>query len=131
MRLWTHVSGTRARREGTIVMAEPVAVRVASHYPVTGRSLSRKRGVRYRLAKGWMAARKIPILPIAIIALFVIFAVFAPLLAPYDPTQISLPQKLKPPFLFEGGATAHLLGTDTLGRDVLSRLIWGARISLM
>jgi len=70
-------------------------------------------------------------LPTAIIAMFVIFAVFAPQLAPYDPTQISLTQKLKPPFFVEGGSTAHLLGTDNLGRDVLSRLIWGARVSLI
>ena len=112
-------------------MAEPVAFRVAAHYPITGRSLSGKRGARHRFAKSWMAARKIPILPIAVIGLFVIFAIFAQQLAPYDPTQISLPQKLKPPFLFAGGDIAHLLGTDTLGRDVLSRLIWGARVSLM
>jgi peptide/nickel transport system permease protein len=69
-------------------------------------------------------------LPSAIILLFVLFALFAPQLSPYDPTQIALPQKLKPPFLFEGGTTAHLLGTDNLGRDVLSRLIWGSRVSL-
>src|SRR5207302_615899 len=50
-------------------------------------------------------------------------------LAPYDPTRIALPQKLTPPF-FVGGNTAYVLGTDALGRDVLSRLIWGARVSL-
>jgi peptide/nickel transport system permease protein len=76
-------------------------------------------------------ARKMPLLPTAIIGLFVIFAVFAPLLAPYDPTRIALPRKLLPPLFFDGGNTAYLLGTDALGRDVLSRLIWGARISLM
>jgi peptide/nickel transport system permease protein len=62
--------------------------------------------------------------------MFVIFAVFAPLVSPYDPTQIALVQKLKPPFFMEGGSTAHLLGTDNLGRDVLARLIWGSRVSL-
>jgi peptide/nickel transport system permease protein len=67
---------------------------------------------------------------VAIIGLFVSFAVFAPLLAPYDPTRIALPQKLMPPFFIPGGNTAHLLGTDNLGRDILSRLIWGARVSL-
>jgi peptide/nickel transport system permease protein len=69
-------------------------------------------------------------LPTAIITLFVVFAVFAPLLAPYDPTRIALPQKLTPPFFVSGGSPAYVLGTDALGRDVLSRLIWGARISL-
>ena len=66
----------------------------------------------------------------AVIGLFVMFAIFAPLLAPYDPTRIALPQKLTPPLFVAGGNTAYVLGTDALGRDVLSRLIWGARISL-
>src|SRR5687768_1305097 len=66
----------------------------------------------------------------AIIASFVAFAVFAPLVAPYDPTRIALPQKLTPPSFFPDGNPAYLLGTDSLGRDVLSRLIWGARVSL-
>jgi peptide/nickel transport system permease protein len=74
--------------------------------------------------------RRIPVVPLAIIGLFVLFAAFAPLLAPYDPTRIALPQKLTPPFFVAGGNPAYLLGTDSLGRDVLSRLIWGARISL-
>ena len=69
-------------------------------------------------------------MPTALIVLFVVFAVFAPLLAPYDPTRIALPQKLTPPVIFQGGNPAYLLGTDSLGRDVLSRLIWGARVSL-
>jgi peptide/nickel transport system permease protein len=80
--------------------------------------------------RAWRTIRKVPILPLAVILLFVIFAVFAPLLAPYDPTRIALPQKLTPPFLAPGGNPAYLLGTDSLGRDVLSRLIWGARVSL-
>ena len=71
-----------------------------------------------------------PLLPTALIALFVILAVFAPFLAPYDPTRIALPQKLTPPFIFQGGNPAYLLGTDNLGRDILSRLIWGTRVSL-
>lgn len=71
-----------------------------------------------------------PLLPTALIALFVILAVFAPLLAPYDPTRIALPQKLTPPVILQGGNPAYLLGTDNLGRDILSRLIWGTRVSL-
>ena len=69
-------------------------------------------------------------LPVAVIGLFVVFAIFAPLLAPYDPTRIALPQKLVPPLFLAGGNSAYVLGTDALGRDVLSRLIWGARVSL-
>jgi peptide/nickel transport system permease protein len=57
-------------------------------------------------------------------------AVFAPLIAPYDPTVQSLRARLVPPVWQAGGMWAHLLGTDHLGRDVLSRIIHGARISL-
>jgi ABC-type dipeptide/oligopeptide/nickel transport system permease subunit len=81
-------------------------------------------------AAAWKIARKVPLLPTAVIGLFVSFAIFAPLLAPYDPTRIALPQKLLPPFFVEGGNPAYILGTDNLGRDVLSRFIWGARVSL-
>jgi peptide/nickel transport system permease protein len=52
-------------------------------------------------------------------------AILAPWLAPYDPNSIDLKQVLMPP------SPAHLLGTDTLGRDVLSRIIFGARVSLL
>jgi peptide/nickel transport system permease protein len=52
-------------------------------------------------------------------------AVAAPLVSPYDPDHVDLPLRMKPP-----GTTGHLLGTDIYGRDLLSRLIWGGRISL-
>jgi peptide/nickel transport system permease protein len=52
-------------------------------------------------------------------------AIFAPWLAPYEPTEIHLDRILAPP------SPAHLFGTDQLGRDILSRMIWGSRISLM
>ena len=61
---------------------------------------------------------------ILVLGLFTV-AVLAPWLAPYDPTLINLQEVLRPP------SVAHLLGTDTLGRDVLSRVIYGARISLL
>ncbi len=64
-----------------------------------------------------------------IIALIVV-AVFAPLIAPYDPTLGSLGDRLKPPVWEKGGSPAHLLGTDLLGRDMLSRMLHGARTSL-
>src|SRR3989304_7761356 len=60
---------------------------------------------------------------IIVLTLFVA-AIFAPLLSPYDPNHINVKHILEPP-----GRT-HLLGTDDLGRDILSRMIWGARISL-
>src|SRR5579859_2233173 len=106
-----------------------MATPVATAY-VPPRSFAASGGARYRLIKVWREARRIPLLPSAVIVMFVIFAVFAPLVSPYDPTQIALVQKLKPPFFIEGGGIAHLLGTDNLGRDVLARLIWGSRVSL-
>ena len=69
------------------------------------------------------------LIPAVVLSLLVIMAIFAPLLSPYDPLQTSLSARLQPP-AFAGGTTAHLLGTDKLGRDVLSRIIYGPRVSL-
>ena len=60
-----------------------------------------------------------------IVALLFVIAVIAPLIAPYEPTDINLQKILSPP------SKEHLFGTDQLGRDVLSRMIYGSRISLM
>ena len=59
------------------------------------------------------------------VAVFVLFAVFAPWIAPKDPASIDLPLRL------QGPSTAHWFGTDELGRDILSRVIYGARISML
>lgn len=68
----------------------------------------------------------------ATIAFIVIFvAATAPLISPHSYYQLSLPQKLRPPFWQEGGSLEYPLGTDSLGRDILSRMIGGARISLV
>jgi len=65
-----------------------------------------------------------------IITLFALAAVFAPVISPHNPIENALYDQLKPPVWDEGGATKNLLGTDDLGRDILSRLIYGARVSL-
>lgn len=72
-------------------------------------------------------------LMLGIVLLGVIFAmaIFAPLLAPFDPYDQDLSRRLIPPFWSPKANPAHLLGTDNLGRDYLSRLIYGARISLL
>jgi peptide/nickel transport system permease protein len=78
-------------------------------------------------------ARRIPwpIVPfIAILVLLVAVAVFAPLVSPHDPNQQNLLARLKPPGFVSRGVT-YLLGSDELGRDVLSRVIYGARVSLL
>ena len=66
-----------------------------------------------------------------IVVLIIIMALFAPFLAPHDPYQQDLLNRLIPPVWDSRGSSEHLLGTDHLGRDYLSRLIYGARISLL
>ena len=98
-----------------------------------------------RTASGiWRAlgtARRYPVFPVSILLLvLVIPAVFADWVAPHDPVVGSLSGRLAPPFWVEaqgegifatpGGTTEHLLGTDKQGRDILSRIIYGARVSL-
>src|SRR5215204_3472876 len=77
------------------------------------------------------ARRRAPWIPIAIITVMLAMALFAPLLAPYSPIDQTLRDKLIPPFWVEGGDMRYLLGTDAFGRDILSRLIYGARVRLM
>jgi peptide/nickel transport system permease protein len=61
----------------------------------------------------------------ALVTIFIILAIFAPLISPQDPAHIDLPARLSPP------SSAHWCGTDELGRDILSRLIYGSRISIL
>jgi peptide/nickel transport system permease protein len=65
-----------------------------------------------------------------LLAVLALVALFAPLIAPHDPFVQNLALRLKPPFWHEGAEPGYWLGTDQLGRDYLSRLIYGARISL-
>lgn len=67
---------------------------------------------------------------LAVVIVVALVAIFAPLLAPYDPFAQNLSLRLAPPFWHENASPEHLLGTDQLGRDYLSRLIYGARISM-
>jgi peptide/nickel transport system permease protein len=69
------------------------------------------------------------LIPLAVVVGYVIVALAAPLVAPHDPNQTNLATRLLPPFSSAGGGR-YLLGTDDLGRDVLSRVIYGARVSL-
>ncbi|GBE15624.1 MAG TPA: hypothetical protein ENH32_00965 [Proteobacteria bacterium] len=71
------------------------------------------------------------VLGLVLITLFVLAALFAPVLSPHDPIENSLYDQLKPPIWQQGGSSENLLGTDDLGRDILSRIIFGARVSLM
>ena len=77
-------------------------------------------------------ARQLPVLPLAILVPFVLIALCADWIAPYDPTEPIPGAKIfEPPFWMQGGSTHALLGTDFQARDLLSRLIFGARVSLI
>jgi peptide/nickel transport system permease protein len=67
---------------------------------------------------------------LGVLTLVVIIAISAPWLAPHDPTLIDVVERLKPPMWAPDGSEEYVLGTDPLGRDVLSRLIYGSRVSL-
>jgi peptide/nickel transport system permease protein len=73
----------------------------------------------------------VPIIPCTILGIIAFTAVFADLLAPHDPQFGNLTARFHPPAWQAGGSMEHIFGTDHLGRDVLSRLIFGARVSLV
>lgn len=76
---------------------------------------------------GWLRLRRNPLAMagLVIIGLLLVIAAFAPWLAPHDPIAQNLQNRLQPP-----GTAGHLLGTDDFGRDILSRILYGARITL-
>src|SRR5579864_9334761 len=83
-----------------------------------------ERAARFRLDD-------LPIVPSLIFVVIAFVAIFANQLAPHNPEVGILGARFRPPFWEAGGSTKYLLGTDQLGRDVLSRLIFGARVSMV
>jgi peptide/nickel transport system permease protein len=88
--------------------------------------VSRKTEQRIKLK---MLYRRTPKIPATIILLLFICSVFSGWIAPHDPTEQELTNAFKPPFWMKDGSLTHFLGTDSLGRDLFSRIIYGARIS--
>jgi ABC-type dipeptide/oligopeptide/nickel transport system permease subunit len=76
------------------------------------------------------AANRLAMACALIVVLFAVMAVFAPWIAPHDPNETDLFRRLQPPAWIAGGEWSFLLGCDALGRDILSRIIYGARISI-
>jgi len=66
-----------------------------------------------------------------IFVLIVLSALLAPVISPHDPLSVDIRHRMAPPAWMEGGTREHLLGTDQIGRDLLSRVIWGGRVSLV
>ena len=85
----------------------------------------------WRLLAGRMLGHKGVVIGGAILILVILAALFAPLLAQHGPFQQSLADRLQPPFWMRGGSAGYILGTDHLGRDYFSRLLYGARVSLL
>ncbi|OGN90940.1 MAG: peptide ABC transporter permease [Chloroflexi bacterium RBG_13_46_14] len=75
--------------------------------------------------------RRYPVIPTLCLLPVVVCGLFGPLFYPHDPTLMNLEGALKPPVFLSGGNFSYLLGTDHMGRDLFSRLIEGARISLI
>ena len=75
--------------------------------------------------------KRVPKMAAAIIVLLLACAFFSPLIAPHDPIEQDLIKALRPPFWQPGGSLEYILGTDNLGRDILSRIVYGARISVI
>lgn len=74
---------------------------------------------------------RLAVAALAVLAIMLLLAVLAPLIAPYNPNSQDLLLRLRPPVWQSGGSGAHPLGTDQLGRDMLSRVIYGTRVSLL
>ena len=77
------------------------------------------------------STRRMPLFPLAILAALIFSAAFADIIAPHDPLKVELINALQPPVYHEGGSMDHILGTDELGRDILSRLMFGGRVSIL
>ncbi len=85
----------------------------------------------FEKARALFAENRVVQLCLGVFALIILAALAAPVLPLADPTQQDLAQTLKPPFWMEGSSPQHVLGTDYLGRDLLSRMVWGSRVSLV
>jgi peptide/nickel transport system permease protein len=85
--------------------------------------------VAWRLAS--FRSEGFPLIAMSILGGLLFVAIFANVLAPHDPEVGSLGERFRPPFWQQGGSEKFILGSDHLGRDVLSRLIFGARVSIV
>ena len=96
----------------------------------TGRLTAAPIPVPVRIARRAWRLRRLPLIPMLVLIIFVISGLGANWIAPHNPERGDIRARNVPPAFMEGGSTKYLLGTDHLGRDVLSRVIFGARISL-
>jgi len=88
-------------------------------------------GVRRAFLRPWRFVRRWPVIPVVVLTTLVVAGSFAPFIVPHDPYKGRVRDAFIPPVWAEGGSAKYILGTDHAGRDILSRIIQGARISLM
>jgi peptide/nickel transport system permease protein len=99
---------------------------------VQARPIAQAPDVSFVPTRAARALRNVPVVPGAVLALLILTALVADLVAPYDPTlPVQGAKVFQPPFWMEGGTTSVPFGTDFQGRDVLSRLIHGTRVTLL
>ena len=116
-----------ARAGGVAALAPAVADGAAIATPIATPS-TRMRRRDYWLRRLWKL--RLGVLGGLVVLGMCLVAILAPVIAPYDPLKQDLGARLVPPFWDAAGSWAHPLGTDRVGRDTLSRLMWGARVSL-
>jgi peptide/nickel transport system permease protein len=116
---------------------------MAAQTPTLADAFKEVRNQRSATSRAFRMLRRhrLGVIGIAILAVVVFAAIFSPVLAPYDPAEGDIMQRLRCPVLTScpvygtsntiNGSSDHILGTDALGRDILSRLIYGARVSLI
>lgn len=90
-----------------------------------GKAAGSHRAKSFRVFMKTLFARKIVLVAMIILVMIILSAILAPLISPYDPAVQSIKERK------QGPSAAHLLGTDKYGRDVLSRIIYGGRVSLI
>ncbi len=127
MRGWTRGSSTRN------LSLQIEGASVETSHPdahATGRSAIRSRVGLSPLARHWRRYGKL-ICGAGLVLAVILMALFAPLLSRLDPDRVNLIARLTPPSWQAGGSVKYLLGTDQMGRDLLTRIMYGARISLL
>jgi peptide/nickel transport system permease protein len=86
---------------------------------------------RIDLARVWRWVKKLPVLPLILLAPLLVFGILGPFIYPHDPHAVNFPIALQPPAWQAGGNWSYVLGTDQMGRDLLTRLMEGAKASLL
>ena len=105
----------------------PAPVIVEGQTGAEGAEAEQSRASRY-----WGETRRLPVFPILVLLIVLVFpAIFANQIAPHHPTRGSLGDRLQPPMWQAGGSSEYILGTDKVGRDILTRIIYGSRISVI